>query len=313
MAYFKDAQIEELVNPHDAQIEVLVKPHDAQIEESVNPQNNNLSIDDISEMSTDDFLNYLDGLGSSSDPTENDKAVSSDYVGDDPDITINGGDAESDNVNTTGNADKYYKTFETENDYKSDIQSKIDAAFAKRFADNRQRDEKYSRLETLAKMHYGDVDDPIDFIIADLEDADSKRNNMDLDSYRDVVRDRIDAQAYRDFKSQAYNRAAQRNRIISNWKRDADQLKLIDPRFDFDSAIKNKDFFDMLADNKSVFEAYVASKKNTLPTSNYDKVKRKPISQNAQLPRSGTGESMVNPSTLNSSDFMKYIDKIKNS
>ncbi len=325
MAYSNDAEEEELVNPqnsNDAEEEELVNPqnsNDAENEDPVNSRKNRLTIEDISDMSTDDFLNYLDGLGDDSSSDTEDNTASSDSVGDvgdDLNNTDNGGDANTDTVNTSesiDNSNKFYKTFNTENDYKADVQSKIDSAFAKRFADNRERDEKYSRLETLAKMHYGDVDNPIDSVIADLEGAEAKKNNMDINSYRDVVRDRIDAQAYRDFKSQADNRAAERNRIISTWKRDADQLKLIDPYFDFDSAVKNKDFFDMLANNKSVFEAYAATKKNSVPPSNSDKVKRKPISQNAQLPRTGTGESTLNPSSLNSSDFMKYIDKIKNS
>lgn len=96
-------------------------------------------------------------------------------------------------------------------------------------------------------------------------------------------------------------------RIVEQWQRDSEQLKLIVPDFDLGAVIKNETFKSALLKGATVFEAY---KDMSVPQKNGA---REEIFQNARSARRGTGGATVNPAKMSGSDFKKYIEKIKNS
>lgn len=98
-----------------------------------------------------------------------------------------------------------------------------------------------------------------------------------------------------------------REELVKQWQRDAEQLKILVPEFDLAEAVKNKAFYDALTSGATVIEAYKAMTKppKTQP--------REEIFQNARSARKGTGGAAVNPAKLSDSEFRKYIENIKNS
>lgn len=89
-------------------------------------------------------------------------------------------------------------------------------------------------------------------------------------------------------------------------KKEAEYLSEIAPDFDLSESLQNKVFRNVLAAGGSLLEAYAAMIK--LP----DDGSREQIIQNGQSAQRGTGEAGMNPAGMNSEDFMKYIDSIKN-
>ena len=92
---------------------------------------------------------------------------------------------------------------------------------------------------------------------------------------------------------------------IALWQRDAQMLGMIVPDFDFEAALKNETFRNVLAQGGTVFDAYLAI---TKPAPS----KRSEIFQNAQNNTRGTGDAGLNPAKLSSEEFKKYIDSIRN-
>ncbi len=99
-----------------------------------------------------------------------------------------------------------------------------------------------------------------------------------------------------------------RNRVIAQWRRDAEELKHLYPDFDLNEAIAMPEFYEALAEGKSVFEAYSIIMKESAPK---PKEERREIYQNGQRARRGTGGSVMNPSKMSREDFNKYIRRIK--
>lgn len=89
-------------------------------------------------------------------------------------------------------------------------------------------------------------------------------------------------------------------------KKEAEYLSEIAPDFDLSESLQNKVFRNVLAAGGSLLEAYAAMIK--LPEDG----SREQIIQNGQSAQRGTGEAGMNPAGMNSEDFMKYIDSIKN-
>ena len=105
-----------------------------------------------------------------------------------------------------------------------------------------------------------------------------------------------------------------KKRAIMN-TRDSEQLKLIMPDFDYDKAMENQMFADMIRAGATVFEALSKCVKGPEPTAIEAEITPRPqreaIYQNAQSSRRGTGKTTFNPSQLSSADFKKYIDAIR--
>ena len=82
-------------------------------------------------------------------------------------------------------------------------------------------------------------------------------------------------------------------------KREAELLSRAVPEFSYEEALKNDAFSAALDEGLSVLE---------MPRN----MPRDPIAQNGQTAQRGTGEVTANPAKLDTADFMKYINKIKN-
>lgn len=99
---------------------------------------------------------------------------------------------------------------------------------------------------------------------------------------------------------------ADTEKVVRQWQRDAEQLKILVPDFDLAEAIKNKAFAEALSGGATVFEAYKET--SLLPKREH----REEIFQNARSARRGTGGATLNPAKMSSDDFKKYIENIKN-
>lgn len=108
-------------------------------------------------------------------------------------------------------------------------------------------------------------------------------------------------------KTEGPEKKVDREQLVKQWQRDAEQLKILVPEFDLAEAVKNKAFHEALTSGATVIEAYKAM---TTPPKTQP---REEIFQNARSARKGTGGTAVNPAKLSDSEFRKYIENIKNS
>lgn len=114
-------------------------------------------------------------------------------------------------------------------------------------------------------------------------------------------------------KEEKQNVSSENNNIISQWERDASQLKLIQPEFDFRTELQNNPLFRQLISNgMGVIEAYAASRPEPQKEVPPKQAERKPIQQNAQSPDGGTGTNTRNPAKMSTAEFKQYIENIKN-
>ena len=102
------------------------------------------------------------------------------------------------------------------------------------------------------------------------------------------------------------NGGKDRDTLIKQWLRDAEQLKCLVPEFDLNEWVGNEAFSAALSEGKTVFEAYAEI--SSVPK----KVQREEIAQNARSARRGTGSASHNPAKLSDKDFKAYIEKIRN-
>ena len=102
--------------------------------------------------------------------------------------------------------------------------------------------------------------------------------------------------------------------IISQWERDATQLKFIEPEFDFRTELQsNPQFRQLISQGMGVIEAYASSRPQPQKQEPPKQAERKPIKQNAQSPDGGTGTNTRNPANMSSAEFKQYIENIRNS
>lgn len=102
--------------------------------------------------------------------------------------------------------------------------------------------------------------------------------------------------------------------IISQWERDAAQLKFIEPEFNFRTELQsNSQFRQLISQGMGVIEAYAASRPEKAKAEPPKQAERKPIKQNAQSPDGGTGTNTRNVSNMSSAEFKQYIENIRNS
>lgn len=110
------------------------------------------------------------------------------------------------------------------------------------------------------------------------------------------------------------NASSENTNIISQWERDAAQLKFIQPEFDFRTELQaNPKFRQLISNGMGVIEAYAASRPEPQREEPPKQAERKPIQQNAQTPDGGTGTNTRNPAKMSSAEFKQYIENIRNS
>lgn len=298
-------------NNLNSNIEEVVHPQEmnSNTEEVVHPQDV-LTPNDIMNMSGDEFDAYLNA----SEPTP-------DEVPGDDDVKIGEESADDDNIdsdvtepvedNSTAAVEQKpdtvqpFKVFNTEDEYNADINS----AFRSRMKKHNAESDKYNRMSQMAKVYYPDADDPVATMMQDLEAQAAERESIPVEEYRSRLDDKRDAELYRTKMRDEEKRRQWIQDKVNGWQRDAEQLKIINPEFDLNEAMRNPEFERMLRSGKSVAEAYVAVHKPKLPQT----AERKEIVQNGSGRNHGTGNrSEINPASLSRKDFMEYIEKCRN-
>ena len=268
-------------------------------EEVVHPRNNELTPDDIKNMSNDEFNDYLnsnDESGLDATDTKSEKIDDNNQV----DETEDGKSEDESAQEKADKPDKVepYRTFMSEEEYNDEVGKRINAAIRNRMRKHNEQADKYAKLNEMASVYYPDADDPVSVLTSDIP----------VEDYRKQMEDKIDAERYRKLKNEDAERERRREEIINGWQRDAEQIRYINPEFDFDKAIKNPEFADMLRMGKTVFEAYSKTQHPTPPK----QPERKAIIQNGASNNSGTGNlSESNPANLPEADFRKFIEKCR--
>lgn len=201
-----------------------------------------------------------------------------------------------------------FRTFGTEEEYNNDVQRRINEAVEN---DRRTRDsdQTYRRLSDTARLYYRDAEDPMKAMADDMDRRAAEMEGLSPEEYSSRRNDVRDAQAYRDLMKQQNDRRQAQQQLVSRWNNEAQVVKTLYPDFDMRQALQNETFKRDLASGKSVAEAYKDMQEAAAPV----QTARTPIPQNVQSKRSGTGEAAYNPAALPTADFMKYINKIRES
>lgn len=283
--------------------EVVTPQSGAEEEELAAPQNESVSPEDIAGMSSEEFQKYLDELDGIDEPIPEEQTAEQTDEAPEPEPE-------------TGEepAAAPFKTFATEDEYNADrdeyAKQRTNEAFGKRFKEDREKEDLLSEIRRTAGALYGDSDDAVERMLNDVRQSAADQAGMSVEDFTAQQNDRRDAENWRNQQKQQSDMESRRNAKLQEWSRDAQNLKSVDPEFDFDKAMQDKVFYNAIVNGRSVFDAYGELKKKPEPPK---QAKRKPITQNAQTPSVGTGISTRNPASLSSEDFRAYINKIKNS
>lgn len=299
----KEAEAVHPQNLNANEPEAVHPDENAEEAEVVRPQNSTQKTpEDISSMTSEDFNAYMEELYAEDDEeeeTEEEKLTDTDIEPDGEEKT------DEDSEPTT----KPWRVYNSEDDYKRDVQKSIDDAMGKRFKKEREDNDKFERILSIAQSLYGDSDDPVRAFADALEEQAAENEKIPVEEYRSRMSEKRDAKKYRDEVQANEEHDKKLNDMIKAWKRDEAELRYINPEFSFEKAMQNEEFKKAVLSGKSVIQAYSETHAAQKPKAE----KREPITENARLPQGGTGEATVNPAKLSSADFKKYIDSIKNS
>lgn len=208
---------------------------------------------------------------------------------------------------------KPFRTFATEEEYTRELDSAVSKAFDKRFKE--KENEKNARILHAAKSYYGsETDDPLTALAEDLEQRAADTAKIPVEDFRKNRQLEEDAKAYREQQKREREQQERNTSIISQWERDATQLKFIEPEFDFRIELQsNPQFRQLISQGMGVIEAYASSRPQPTKAEPPKQAERKPIKQNAQSPDGGTGTNTRNPANMSSAEFKQYIENIRNS
>lgn len=292
----------EKLNAENAEVVQPQEETGAENAETAQPQDGEVTAEDINNMSSEEFDEYMKNLNMPSYSEQETGETSEEETDEETQEEV---ENTTDKENQEQAKPEYFKTFASEDEYNREVQGKIDAAFGKRFKDDRERNEKYDRVYQSAKSFYPDVEDPMAALAEDLDSQAAEKNGVDVEQYRKQQADAVDAKKYRDSLKQQEQAEQNKQRIINEWRSDSAKLKSMKPDFDFDTAMKNPTFYNAIASGKNVFEAY---SQIAAPPAQPD---RKPIVQNAQMRKKNTGSLNSDPSKYDTKAFMEYINKLK--
>lgn len=128
-------------------------------------------------------------------------------------------------------------------------------------------------------------------------------NEEDIDALR------ADAKKYREQlqERQAFDEKVKQ--IRENWQKEAEAVKRVVPEFDFEKAMQNKKFYNLIMRGESIPIAYLAINNGE----QQDSVsKRRVIVQNGQSTSNANGSPEANIAGMSDEDFAKYVKKLKN-
>lgn len=311
--------------PENGSNEEFADPESSNTEEIAQPQDNGgvVSADDITDMTDEDFSEYIDKLRSGME--DEPAAIEPDNTKPEPEAA----ETSEPNPDTGTDAEKSaaFKTFASQQELEDYMKPLIDEAVNNAMRSRLNKDElkeleeframkpKIARLTDAAKYHYGNSSDILQALTDDLDVQAAESQGMNIEDFRSRENDRRDAETYRTQQQRAAEEKDKNNGIVQQWQRDAEEAKYIYPDFDFKSALQNEAFRQALLDGKSVLRAY----KDTLYTEPEPtpepppQPKRKAIIQNAQTAHAASDKPQSNPAQLSDKDFRAYIQKIRNS
>ncbi len=131
--------------------------------------------------------------------------------------------------------------------------------------------------------------------------------NMNNDE-EDINALRADAKKYREQlqEKQAFDEKVKQ--IRENWQKEAEAVKRVVPQFDFEKAMQNEKFYNLIMSGESIPIAYLAinGEQQESPS------KRRIIVQNGQSTSNANGSPEQNIAGMSDEDFAKYLKKLKN-
>lgn len=284
-----------ILNAEEPEVVLPEDERSAEEAEITSPQGN-IDYDNMTDEEFDEYLN---------------KAYNGEL--DEADVSPEGTGAEDINENSivSESENMPFKSFATEEEYNADRQNFFNEHIGNRLKGARENSDLLNRLKELAEDYYGDTEDPIKALTEDLENQNAARAGTSRERYVEMGNDRRDALAYREQQRQMQEEANKRNDIISKWKTAEERLKQSVPDFDFNKAMENPEFHDMIMKGADVGEAYYAVKLAQLENS-ASKNTRQPFTQNAQMKGTKPGSGVNNAMSMNDSDFRKYLNNIMN-
>lgn len=323
-----------LDNTLNSNSEEVVQPQNSNNEEVVQPQNE-LTPDDIKNMSVEDFSSYLTNPEPQADvPTDEESNVSEPAIDSEVDTVPT---ADTDGAAETGNnpvnpADPF-RVFNTEEEYTQAVNELVNSKIRKRLSKHKEQAKKYEMLETMAAEYYPDAQNPIERLSQDLQTQAAEDAGVDVEEYKRRIQMRRDADSYKKLQSDQ----EKRDEIINGWRRDAEEIKYINPDFDLGTAMRDGKFSEVLRSGGSVLAAYAAMTKaaeqggNTLQSNNTANTRtanveggsrpntltraaavgREPLQENGAAVSASGSRATVNPATMSRDEFKRYIEKCR--
>lgn len=132
-----------------------------------------------------------------------------------------------------------------------------------------------------------------------------KKKNTPATDNEDIEALRADAMRYRQEKQKRADYDKQVEGIRSGWAKDIEAMKKFVPGFNFEKAMENKEFYNLVMQGVSIPIAYIAV------TSKQPTAQRRVIAQNAQSNSAQNGAIDQSVENMSDEDFDKYLKKIK--
>lgn len=125
----------------------------------------------------------------------------------------------------------------------------------------------------------------------------------------DIETLRADAKKYREQLQQKQAFDEKVKQIRENWQKEAEAVKRVVPEFDFEKAMQNEKFYNLIMSGESIPIAYLAINNGSKQES---PSKRRIIVQNGQSTSNANGSPEMNVAGMSDEDFAKYLNKLKN-
>ncbi len=133
--------------------------------------------------------------------------------------------------------------------------------------------------------------------------------NNDNKDEEDINALRADAKKYREQLQQQQEFDEKVKQIRENWQKDIEAIQKVVPQFDFEKAMQNEKFYNLIMSGESIPIAYLAinHSEQAMPSS-----RRRVIVQNGQSTSNANGSPEENVAGMSDEDFAKYLKKLKN-
>lgn len=120
---------------------------------------------------------------------------------------------------------------------------------------------------------------------------------------------RADAKKYREQLQQQQQFDEKVRQIRENWQKEVAAIQKVVPQFDFEKAMQNEKFYNLIMSGESIPIAYLAvnHSQHNEPVS-----RRRVIVQNGQSTSNANGSPDENIAGMSDEDFAKYLKKLKN-